>query len=262
MMRKIIFGAALTLTAATLGGCIQSAIVPLRPVGTRSVVVLEPASELDEAATMPATTAATATASAPATSAATATAPATAASVAATAPAPRMVAHTIDVVDDPNQTTRYVYLGDYDLIWNQAKKLLADWNYRLDEQDYRRGVLLTLPLDQAQLVEPLRFDQHGLLPALESTVNHQRISIRITISTVPNKPKFYEIGVQALVEREANPSEVIGGQLYAGASAFGERIITLRSDYLVDKLTPAYWYVLGRDPRLEKVVLSALLKKI
>ena len=54
--------------------------------------------------------------------------------------------HLVVKVIDPNQTSRYLYHGDYDNIWQQATKLLVEMGFTLDRKDYRLGVLTTQPL--------------------------------------------------------------------------------------------------------------------
>ena len=67
--------------------------------------------------------------------------------------------HLVVKVIDPNQTTsRYLYHGDYDNIWQQATKLLVEMGFTLDRKDYRLGVLTTQPLPSAQVVEPWKGD--------------------------------------------------------------------------------------------------------
>jgi hypothetical protein len=163
---------------------------------------------------------------------------------------------------DPNQTAKFVYDADYDLVWQQATSLLTTMGFRLDRQDYRLGVLTTLPLHSPQIIEVWRRDRTGVMHALENTVNSQRHTIRLTIALVPGKPKFYEIAVQALVERQTNPTEALGGPIFATGSGFGQGVVTLRSDYLDSDKVYGVWNVQGRDPVLEKEIIAELFKHI
>lgn len=258
-----------------LGGC-ASTIQPLRPM--QEVEYWVPA---HGAATAPATSPATAPATARATQtiAAPATSPAT---------QPGMIRETRLV--DPNQTVRYLYRGSYDHIWQEAMNLLTHCGFRLDRQDYRLGILTTLPLHQPEFLEFWRRDNTDLKHALEASVNDQRHIIRLTISPVPGRPDFYAIAIQALVERQINPTEVVGGLLFSTGSAFGATPVILRSDYAEiqtaqSKRTAAAtsqpgtsqpaasqpatapsarhaWVKIGHDAALEKKLLDLLFQKI
>jgi hypothetical protein len=182
---------------------------------------------------------------------------------------------------DPNQAAKFVYNASYDNIWQQAMLLLAQTGFTLDRHDYRLGVLTTRPLPSAQIVEPWKPQHTDPASALENTVNCQRRYVRITIAPVPGKPKFYEVAIQVLVERESNPSEALVGPLFVEGSAFGRNAIALRSDYAdatsamaprkerigrkdvqADKPPPTQWHLLGHDPKLEKKLLDQLFLRI
>jgi hypothetical protein len=172
--------------------------------------------------------------------------------------------HLVVRVIDPNQTTRYIYHATYDNIWQQAMKLLTDCGFTLDRKDYRLGILTTQPLPSAQFVEPWKPQQTTFKNAMENTINMQQRRVRVTISKVPEKPDFYEIGIQVLVERQNNPIETIGGPVFVEGSGFGRSQVSLRSDYAPPetKNIGPLWYTIGHDPQLEHKLLSELFKHI
>ena len=255
------FAFALIAVAGSLAAC-QSTVVPLRPLQT---VEVDAEPETPATATAPATTTTTAstasatTATASATTEAAGAPPAATQAVAATAPTKR---HKITRTIDPNQTERFVYDATYDHVWQRGMDLLTHIGFRIDRRDYRLGVLTTVPMIGPQFVELWRRDQTGPMQALESTVNNQRHTIRLTIAAVPGKPEYWQIAVQALVERQSNPTEVLGGPIFATNSGFGGNAITLRSDYTGNSTEGDYWTVIGRDPALEKKIVAAWLKKL
>lgn len=165
-------------------------------------------------------------------------------------------------VVDPNQTTRFIYHATYDRVWRESLALFERLGYRIDRQDYRLGVLTTLPMESPQIVEPWRRDQTDAGNALENTINDQRRTIRLTIKTVEDKPDFYEIAVQVLVERETNPLESISGPVFVEGSAFGRNAVSLRSDYAATVAQAIAWVKVGHDTALEKKILAELFKKI
>ena len=240
---------AVAALAGVGAGC-ESHIQPLRPVQRiETWVTDEPVAAAD--ATQPSTQPATA----PETVAAAPTAgPATAP---ATAPAGRMVLKVVD----PNQASRFIYNAGYDNVWQQAIGVLTKAGFTLDRQDYRLGVLSTKPLPGAQFVEFWKPQHVNALNAMENTINTQRRIVRITISRA-EKPDFYEIGVQVLVERQTNPTEEIGGPIFVEGSGFGRNAVTLRSDYAPLKPEVGRWVTMGHDPDMEKKLIDALFERI
>lgn len=191
--------------------------------------------------------------------------------------------HEITQIIDPNQTTRYVYNASYDNIWQQTMLLVARTGFIIDRKDYRQGVITTRSLPSAQFVEFWKPQQTNFNNAMENTINSQRRYLRVTINTVPGQPKFYEIGVQVLVEREVNPTGLLAGPLFIEGSGFGRNAMTLRSDYAdATTATPITtvtsskktgtteqqpdpnrrWVLLGHDPDLEKKLLNELFDRI
>jgi hypothetical protein len=170
----------------------------------------------------------------------------------------RMVVRTID----PNQTSRFIYKATYDNLWQQATDLLTRTGFTLDRQDYRLGVLTTRALPSAQFLEFWRPQHASAADALENTLNNQRRQVRLTISTAAEKPDYFEIAVQVLVERQSNPSETIGGPIFVEGSGFGRNAVALRSDYASPKDEPGRWVTVGHDPDLEKKLLDELFEHI
>jgi len=163
---------------------------------------------------------------------------------------------------DPNETSRFIYKASYDNVWQQALQLVSRTGFTLDRQDYRLGVITTQPLPSAQVVEFWKPQQTTFTNAAENTINSQRRLLRLTISPVPGKPEFYQIGVRVLVERETNPTEMVGGPIFVEGSGFGRNTMTLRSDFAEVKQQPMKWIVLGHDPKLEKKILDQLFLRI
>jgi hypothetical protein len=236
--------------AGMLGGC-ESHLVPLRPVERMEVWVPD-----DAAATQ------AAVAGSGASTMAAATEPAATQVAATEGAAATQPGHMVVRVVDPNEISRYVYKATYDNVWQQAMALLTNTGFALDRQDYRDGVLTTKPLPSSQVLEFWKPQQVNFNDAMENTINNQRRTVRLTISKVPGKPDFYEIGLQVLVERKSNPTEVIGGPLFVEGSGFGRNAITLQSDYAQPHGPPATWVPIGHDPDLERKLIDALFQRI
>ena len=96
---------------------------------------------------------------------------------------------------------------------------------------------------------------------MEDTINTQRCTLTLVVAPVPGHEGFYQVTVQALVERESNPTESIAAPAFGG-SAFGREPLSMHSDYQGPKKEYSAWAVLGHDPTLEKKVLDELFKKI
>ncbi len=215
------------VVAGLLAGCVRTTIVPLQ--------------ELQVASSQPATQ------------------PVNDTAVLQTTTQPAAVPAMID----PNQTTRSIYGGSYEVMWREALNLLMNLGFRPDRQDYRQGIITTFPQSSSDVVKFWAPDDAPLKSSAESTVNFYRRSIRLTIEPQQNR-RYYQIAVQVIVERRTNPVETIGGPIRTGSSAFSRRSIGLLSDYqLEDKAEEAaLWYVVGREPAYEKLVLDKLFKKI
>lgn len=249
-----------------VAGC-QSSVVPLRPI--ERIEVWEPMSVTTVAADAAEPPTTTATATGPASQAATQATTQVAGSAATTEPATQASTQPttrpgrkVIKILDPNQTLRFVYKANYDRVWEQAMQVLAKTGFILDRQDYRLGVLTTRTLASSQIVEFWKPQQTDSSSAWENTINTQRRMVRITIARVPLKPEFYEIGIQVLVERETNPSEVLGGPIFLEGSGFGRAAVSLGSDYAPPVPEKEIWIRLGHDPKLEKKLLDLLFDKI
>jgi hypothetical protein len=221
---------------------------------TSHIVALRPAQQVEvwvpdvSAATAPETAAAATTA-------------ATTNSSPATAPATQP-GHMVVKTVDPNQTARFVYNASYDNVWKQALEVLTKAGFAIDRQDYRLGAITTLALPSTQIVEFWKPQQVNALDSLENTVNSQRRTVRLTLTTVEGKPQFYEIALRVLVERETNPGETIAGPLFVEGSGFGRNAVTLQSDYAVTKVEPGIWVTIGHDPDMEQKLLDVLFGRI
>ena len=246
-------------------------VVPLQPTTTQAAEESATAPATQTASSQPATEPSTQTAlTEPATSPATQTAdsqpasqPATqlASTEPATQPTTRPGKMIVKIID-PNQTIRYVYHASYDRTWQEAMTLLNKTGFTLDRKDYRLGVLTTQALPSAQIVEPWKRQHAGFTNAMENTLNCQRRRVRLTVSAVLNKPEFYEIAVQVLVERQTNPTETLTAPAFVQGSGFGRSYESLRTDYGADDTEKSIWVLLGHDPKLEKKLLDQLFEKI
>lgn len=258
-----------TLAATLFTGC-ESNIHPMRPLERAYIWVPDETPTTTPAATMSASTEPTteplATSQPTTTQTADtspATFPATQTASANTQPTTRP-GKTIIEITDPNQTARFIYKADYDNIWRQSLDILTKAGFLQDRMDFRLGVMTTQPLPSSQIIEFWRPQQTTIKNSIENTMHNQRRRVRITISTVPKKPDFYQIAVQVLVERQSNPAEVIGGPVFVEGSGFGRATVSLRSDYAVAGKTdqPAFWVLIGHDPNLEKKLLTQLFNRI
>ncbi len=272
MQKRTLIALTISALGATfLAGC-ESNILPLQPLQRTEVWVPDaPVAASTQAATEPTTAPTTQTAdatpsatTAPTTQlASTAPTTQTASTEAATQPTTQP-GHLVVRIIDPNETTRFVYHGDYDNIWKQAMDLLTKTGFEVDRTDYRLGILTTHTLPSAQIVEPWKPQQTNPKNAMENTMHDQVREVRVTISHIPNKPDFYEIGIQVRVSRQTNPAETIGGPIFVEGSGFGRNATVLRSDYAptTDKDDPSRWVVIGHDPDLEKKLMDELFKRI
>lgn len=162
---------------------------------------------------------------------------------------------------DPNQTAAYVYYASYGRTFSQAQAVLRRFTMRIDQHDYRFGLITSRPTIAPQMLEPWRRDQTGFDTMMENTVNLQRFIVRVRIARAVKK-HFLQIAVQVKVQREENPQGTVSGPVFTRGSGFGANPLPLASAYASPASGPAYWKTTGRDPPLERRILKAILKRV
>ncbi len=161
----------------------------------------------------------------------------------------------------PNETARYVYMANYRRVWRKSQSVLRHFGWRINEHDYRLGVIVTHPMFASQLLEPWERNQTSIRTALNNTINFERYIARIKICRAARKG-FLQISVQVRVQQMTNPTGATGGPAFAEGSGFGADPLPLQSSYVGMHARAAQWYTIGRNVALEHKILNALFRKI
>ena len=152
--------------------------------------------------------------------------------------------------------------ANYSRIFHDAVDVLRDEGFRIDRQDFRFGHVTTWPLPAPTAFEPWEQTHTTLDQALESTVNHQRRVVRVTLDPVGggiSRKDFYLLRVEATIQRLAVPTRQLTGST-DGPFVFA----TLRSvptELAMRTITSAYWTDVARDGHLEHRLLTEILHR-
>ena len=160
-----------------------------------------------------------------------------------------------------------VTAADFDRLWAAAEQVSRDYQFRLDRQDYRAGVLTTFPLISAQWFEPWRQDVYNRHDWAESSIATIRRTIEFDFSRNPDGT--FSAAPKVLVERETiseiritavtNYHNVFNNAAKPKEQPNG----TIESDQGLN-IPARYWYAEGRDQQFEIALgeaVKAELKK-
>ena len=137
----------------------------------------------------------------------------------------------------------------------------ARWRgYRADRQDYRNGVLMTMPLVSKQLYEPWRRDVATMGDMTESTLATLRRIVRFEIKTLDDGS--FECVPKVVIERYSSAERRITSitqyrETFSINTAEGNR----ERDRGVN-IADTYWYATGRDAELEERLADAVQSRV
>jgi hypothetical protein len=157
--------------------------------------------------------------------------------------------------------TSSVTHDNYDELW-EACKGVARWRgFLVDRQNYREGVLTTLPLVSKQLFEPWRRDVATIADMTESTLATERRIVRFEIAKNPDDDTFTCVP-KVLVQRYTSTERRITSitryrESFSIETAQGNK----ETDKGVD-LPVEYWYTTGRDAQLEKRLADGVQSRV
>ncbi len=185
----------------------------------------------------------------------------------------------------------------YDRAFAAAGQSLRDMGFDLDRQDYRFGEVTTQPLTAPTFFEPWHGQNTTAAQAAESTLNHQRRIVAVTIrpdeqsareevrvdlesvafagieaavrdiddtldTDEPATVVIYDrylLEVQVTVERQQRPTRRLTGST-AGRNVFGS-LRTVPEEWEERGITAHDWLPQGRDLQLEQRILHDILQR-
>ncbi len=156
--------------------------------------------------------------------------------------------------------TSWVEFPTYDALFKATQAVASDYQFAIDRTDYRDGLITTKPVISAQIFEPWRRDVRSLDDSAKASTATYRRTVHFEIER--QRDGSYEMTPKVLVERESMTEKRISNAMYfrevtSPRNAFGTRETDLG---LV--LPYSYWYAVGRDPTLERVLAAEVYNKL
>jgi hypothetical protein len=177
----------------------------------------------------------------------------------------------------------------YDALFQAAVLELRDRGFRVDRQDYRFGEVSTQPSTSPTIAEPWRSDNTTAFQIAESTLNHLRRRVIVTLQPIPEEDRTAIVEVASAMDAETDAHPDADGAIASGfADADGfrlaVRVIVESQQVPIRRLTMASqgaratlssvpaewrergirgneWVEIGRDEHLEQRLLRAILRR-
>ncbi len=147
--------------------------------------------------------------------------------------------------------------GSYDQLWAAAERVSRERFFELDRLDYRNGILTTQPMVSQQWFEPWRGDT-TLGQQAESSLGTLRRTIRYEL-TRPVDEAPATLVAKVLIERQSVPQRRITSSAQYRSALFAA---DNAADDSGGRLQPSYWYAIGRDHELERVLSGEIRRQL
>ena len=157
-----------------------------------------------------------------------------------------------------------VHGNDFNALWESAKDTVRAYQFTLDRQDYRSGVITTAPEISKQIFEVWRDDAGTAYDAWAATMGAIRRTIRFEVTRNPDNT--FTMVPKVLVERQSIfERRVTDVSQYRFAFAGPVRVQPARTVVSLDPDTyqnvpVKYWYADGRDLAMEKDLAERVRK--
>jgi len=150
--------------------------------------------------------------------------------------------------------------ADYERLWAACGKTLRNYQFDIQQQDYREGVLTTWPMVSMQFFEVWRSDAGTVGDVMLDSLQTVRRSVRFELSRGPDGS--YVASPKVLIEQSAHPER----RLSSVSQFTGAFIATAESPTRVTEegttVPNRYWYVLGRDEAMERELADSVQSKL
>jgi hypothetical protein len=154
------------------------------------------------------------------------------------------------------------HIGDADFykLWHACREELFSRFFQVDREEYRDGLLTTLPLVTKQFFEVWRRDAVTIKDVSDASIGTIRRTVRFQLTRKDDGT--YVAEPKVLVERFSSAERRLTAiheyhAAFSGPRPFGD----MQSDAGV-RLPTDYWYALGRDEALEKDLASAVARRL
>jgi hypothetical protein len=173
-------------------------------------------------------------------------------------------------VKDPATTQPSYYLDQppaatvttlqFQPLWDACEKAARAYQFHLDREDYRLGLITTKPMISKQLLEPWRRDAGSSHAVWENSLATIRRTLRFEIQRT--EEGAYVMTPKVLVERETIVERRLTAAVqfrsaFAGPASESKVSVTAESD-----LPPRYWTPIARDTALEQRIAEGVRKRV
>ena len=166
-------------------------------------------------------------------------------------------------LDQPSPA--HVDAKNFDQLWEACKQTARDYGFFIDREDYRAGLITTLPLTSKQFFELWHNDVQTAEDVADSSIATYRRTLQFQFSRQADGS--YEVTPSVLIERYAQAEQPITASVYL-KNAF--RTQTQKRHRMVGSreidrglmLPTRYWYATGRDTVLEIDIAKKIGEKL
>jgi hypothetical protein len=149
---------------------------------------------------------------------------------------------------------------DFQKLWNSCRTTAINDQFEIDREDYRLGVLTTLPMISKQFFEFWRSDAGDVREVAWDSLQTIRRTVRFDFTRQPDGS--YIVYPKVLIEASAHPERRITSQAqYSQAFTSVAETPTIINDQGVAVPT-RYWYSVGRDEAMEKELANSVREKL
>ncbi len=144
----------------------------------------------------------------------------------------------------------------FEELWDTTLRVLRQWNLEPDRQDPRAGVITTKPITSQQWFEFWRYDAIGPYQWAEASLHTiQRVAV-VKIDRTEERGR-YRVTVKVEAFRHSSPERQVTTP--SGALIMYSEKLPTEDGELLEPWEAVHWVRLGRDPRMEGVLLRRIL---
>jgi hypothetical protein len=145
-------------------------------------------------------------------------------------------------------------------LWDACEKVARSYQFQLDREDYRLGLITTKPTISKQILEPWRQDAGTFNDVMQDSLTTIRRSIRFEIER--SEDGTYSMTPKVLVERET----ILERRITSAAqyrSVFSGPAVGSRTAIDEDAGVPiVYWTPIGRDLEMERHLAASVREQV
>jgi hypothetical protein len=156
--------------------------------------------------------------------------------------------------------TSWVEYPVYDALFKASQAVASDYQFVVDRRDYRDGIITTTPVVSAQFFEPWRRDVQTLGDSAHASTATHRRTVHFEITR--QRDGSYEMTPKVIVERESISERRISNATYFREISGPHGAYGTRETDIGTLLPYSYWYAVGRDHTLERVLAAAVYNKL